>query len=303
MMILLVDGNNLAFVANSLGTMSRKDGFPTQAITNSLKFLHSYIKQFDAEKVFVAWDGGKSKKRLTLLPTYKESRKTESKTPAQNMNFEELLIQMPILKKAIGDLGIYNLFGYGIEGDDLIALMAKKIDLNCKKAVIISSDSDFHQLVSPYISVYSTMARKTGRHVEYSNFSEVHEGLKPEQYLQFKALQGDSSDDIPGVKGIGPTNARKLLLEFGTVENWRSAVESGKTKPSKTLQKIISGWEDYQLSKSMIDLHTPLADFSTAKIQRQEPDFPAVKMMLLEYQIASIFVEFASWIKPFKHLH
>jgi DNA polymerase-1 len=302
-MILVVDGNNLAFVANSIESLSRADGFPTQAIANSLKLLRSYILNFRAEKIFVAWDGGKSKKRLALHPTYKESRKEKNKTPAAKMNFEELLVQLPILKQAIADLGLYIMQGPGIEGDDLVALMAKQLDRAGKKATIISSDSDFHQLVTPNVSVYSVMSRKSGRHITYENFSEVYEGLTPEQFLEFKSLQGDSSDDIPGVKGIGPVAARKILLEFGSVVDWRDKVISGAVSPSKTQEKIITGWESFILSRSMIDLHTPLADFSTAKIHRQEPDWNAVRVMALDNQIKSIFVDFQTWISPFKRLH
>ena len=92
-MLLLIDGNNLANVMNSVGALSRKDGFPTQAISGFLKMLRYYILEFQPEKVFVAWDGGKSKKRLARLPTYKESRDEKKKTPEQLMNFKELLAQ------------------------------------------------------------------------------------------------------------------------------------------------------------------------------------------------------------------
>jgi len=301
-MILLIDGTNLAFVHNSLGGLSRKDGFPTQAITGFLKSLRVYVQTFQTEKVFIAWDGGKSKKRMALHPTYKENRALEKKTPEQKMNYDELIAQLPIIKQATLDLGLYTMEGPGIEGDDLIALMAKKCNQLGQHAIIISSDSDFHQLVTPYISVYSTRNQKGHRHVTHENFSEVHDGLTPENYLQFKALQGDSSDDIPGVKGVGEKTAKKLLVEFGSVENWRSAVATGTTTPSKMLQRIIDGWDQYELSKSMIDLHNPLADFATAKIYRQEPNWANVREIALQNEIHGIYVDFGSWVRPFKEL-
>jgi len=301
-MILTIDGTNLAFVMNSIGSLSTKDGFPTQAISGFLNVLRSYIVQLEPTKVFMAWDGGSSKKRLTLHPGYKESRKKDRKSPEQKMNFEEMLAQLPIIKQTVRNLGLYNMEGAGVEGDDLIALMVKKADQLGEQTVIVSSDLDFHQLVTENVSVYSTLSKKAFRHVTFDNFSEAHDGLKPDQFLDFKALQGDKSDDIPGVKGIGPTTAKKILLEFDSVDNWRSLVDSGEHKPNKTQQKIITGWESYQLSKSMIDLHKPLADFSTAKIHQLEPDWPAVRAMALEYQIGKIFVDFSTWIRPFKGL-
>lgn len=301
-MILLIDGNNLAFVSNSVGALSRSDGFPTQGISNFLKSVRSYIGLFEANKVFIAWDGGKSRQRLAKLPTYKEGRAVEKKTPEQKMNLEEVLAQLPFIKQAVADLGLYQLGGPGIEGDDMIALMAKKADQMGEDAVIISSDSDFHQLVTPKVSIYSTMNKKTGRHITFDNFSKIYDGLRPDQFLEYKALQGDDGDDVPGIKGIGPATALKLLTTFDSVDKWRHLVDGGSLNPNKTQQKIIDGWETFQLSKALINLHIPLADFSTAKIERQEPNWGAVRQMAVEMQIAAIFVDFASWIKPFKEL-
>ncbi len=301
-MILLIDGNNLAFVATSLTPLSRSDGFPTQGIMNFFKSLRSYITNFEAKKVFIAWDGGKSKKRMALLPTYKESRKIENKTPEQKMNLEEMLVQLPIIKQTAADLGLYQIEGGGIEGDDLIALMAMKSHQMDKEAIICSSDSDFHQLVNPKISVFSIMNKKAGRHITYDNFAKVYDGLLPLQFLDYKALQGDSGDDIPGVKGIGPKNAHDLLIKFNTAENFRKMVETGEHNPTKTQQKIIDNWKSFEISKAMISLQHPLADFSTAKIERQEPNWAAVREMAIEYQIGSIVAGFGTWIKPFKEL-
>ena len=182
----------------------------------------------------------------------------------------------------------------------MIALMAKKTDQLGQKAIIISSDSDFHQLVTPNVSIYSTMAKKN-RYVTYENFSTIHEGLEPEQFLDFKALQGDGSDDVPGVKGIGPATARQLLLNNKSVEEWKETTAK-TTAISKIQQKIIDQWDQFQLSKAMIDLHNPLADFATAKIIRCDPDWPAVRTTAIEYEIADIYTNFAAWIKPFKQL-
>ena len=302
-MILLVDGNNLAATMNAVGGLSRKDGFPTQAISGCLKLLRFYVTEFEPQKVFIAWDGGKSRKRLALLPSYKESRAVEKKTPEQVMNFKELLAQLPIIKRATIDMGLYQLGGPGIEADDMLALMAKKADQVGEQAVIISSDSDFYQLVSPRVSVYSVATKKKYRHITHANFTKALDGLLPEQFLEFKALQGDGSDDVPGVNGIGPATARKLLLEHGSVDKWHQAVESKTCKPpTKTLQKIIDQWDGYQLSKSMIDLHNPLADFSTARIVKQEANWPALRAAAIEYEIGDIYTNFAAWIKPFKEL-
>ena len=300
-MILLIDGNNLAVVMNSIGSMSRKDGFPTQGIAGFLNTLRGYATQFDPKKIFVFWDGGKSKRRLELLPTYKQNRQYEKKTEAQKMSYQELLVQLPIIKQAVCDLGLFSISGKGVEADDLIATMARAAEQKKEKAIICSSDSDFHQLVSEYVSIYSTTTRSL-RHINLSNFSEAHAGLTPEQYLELKSLQGDTSDDIPGVKGIGEKTALKLLLEYGSVDGFRKAVEAKTIEPTKTLQKIIDNWSDFELSKKMIDLRDPLVTFTGVSIHKQDPDFSAVKAMALENGIAKIFTDFRMWVQPFKQI-
>ncbi len=299
MKILLVDGNNLAVASNFAGApLSTRAGVPTRAIVGFLKCLRSYVDTFDPGKIFVVWDGGKSKKRLESLPTYKESRAMELKTPEQAMNFQELFDQLPVIKEAVLTLGLGSVSGPGVEADDLIALMAQKADQINHEAVIISSDTDFHQLVTKNISVFSPRTTEKHRHVTHKNFSAVHDGLTPEQYLDYKALLGDTSDDVPGVAGIGPKRALALLTEYKSIDT----LQNPGIALSQAAKKVVAQWPEYCLSKSLINLYNPLADVSAARINRRPPEWGQMRAIALSYEIASIYEDFETWCRPYKQL-
>ena len=302
-MILLVDGNNLASVANSVGHACLADGFPTHAISGFLSRLRQCVIKHSPEKVFVAWDGGKSKKRIKALPSYKGSRAVEKKSPEQRMGIEELIAQMPVIKQFVSDMGLPQLQGPGIEADDLIALMVKTAEKNSSQVIIFSSDSDFHQLVSSNVQICSTMMNNDYSTVNMTNFFEKHQGLTPLQYLEYKSMVGDTSDDIPGIKGVGPVTALDLLHEYKNMDNWKIEFLAGRMKKKKAVyDKIIDQWDQFQTCKSLIDLKNPLADFSTARIIMSTTDWPNVRSLSIKHELSDIYVNLTGWAEPFKQL-
>lgn len=300
-MILIIDGNNLAFSCNMITRLHTADGFPTQAIAGFFNSLHSYARNFTPEKIFVAWDGGKSKKRLELCPYYKANRDKE-KTPAQAMAFEDFKLQTPLIKSALFFLGVYNCIGRGVEGDDLVAMLALSAEKLGQKAMIFSSDADFYQLVSPYVSVYSINARgksQDDRLTTYENMVAKH-GLRPEQWLDYKVLLGDSSDNIDGVPGVGEKTAQKLLDEFGTIENFLEDQKSeSPTKVGKREKAIVDNPDVIRRNIQMMDLTAPTGDFSTVKILRQAPDHKSLRNFFKTYELKKFYLDFNSWISAF----
>jgi DNA polymerase-1 len=294
LVILAIDGNNVAFVANAISRLSTKNGFPTQGLFGFLKSLHHFASRFKPEKIFVAWDGGRSKRRMEICPEYKENRK--EKTPEQEMMFEELKMQFPVIKEAVLHLGLTSIFGWGVEGDDLIALLARKTAEMGKDIVIVSSDKDFLQLVNPQVSVYSATSRKV-RHITHENMKEVY-GLSPEQWLDFRALVGDSSDNIGGVKGVGEKTATDLLNAYGSLENFFEGAPREK-KLLKRHRAVLENAETIERNRRMMDLKTPAATFKGVSIERRGPDHSALRSMFLEYELKEFYLNFNGWVSAF----
>lgn len=300
-MILVIDGNNLAFVVNMSTRLSTKDDFPTQAIAGFFKSLTHYVTKFEPEKIFIAWDGGKSKRRMEILPVYKENRLKE-KTPEQNLAFEEFKMQVPVIQKMASMLGCHHVMAPGVEGDDLVAMLVRAASNKGKEAVIVSNDGDFLQLVGPNVQWYGTTTRKAGRHITADNMEKIH-GLKPEQYLEFKCIVGDTSDSIPGVKGVGEKTAKEILQRYGSLKAFRKAVDAGEIK------KLPARWRHVcenrgviETNRLMMDLKAPAADFPAVAIIPPTNDPKSLRAEFALYEIREIHLNFNSWLSQFNCL-
>ena len=298
-MILLVDGNNVLSVRNHGARLSTREGFPTQAIYGFFDSLRSYVKIFKPSKVFVVWDGGHSKRRKAIFPEYKANREEKTKTPQEEMLAEELKLQRPIIQEAVVPLGVTSVFGWGVEGDDLIALLVRAARKNGKPAVIVSNDKDFHQLIGPDVSIYKTVDAKE-RHITNENMEAIY-GLKPAQWLDYRAITGDASDNIGGVKGAGEKTARELLKEFGSIENFRKAMEGIKKIPARR-RYILENAEIIERNKALMNLTDLEADFKGVKIEYTGPDWKALKAFFIKYEFKEMFLDFFEWVSPFQSL-
>lgn len=301
-MIFIVDGNNLAFSSNMVCRLHTKDDFPTQAIKGFFNSLQSYAKLFNPTQIYVAWDGGKSKRRMELCPEYKANRAKE-KTPQEEMDFEEFLIQVPEIQRGVFLLGAYNCRGGGVEGDDIIAAIAKMCVRSKKKAVIFSSDADFYQLINEYISVYSVNSRVKGeRHTTLANMEETR-GLSPHQWLEYKALLGDKSDNIVGINGIGEVTGQKFMKQFGSLQNFYDDQASDlPTKISKALGRILENKELVQRNIEMMDLTDPAGDLTGVKMLRKKTDPNELKAYFKKHELKSFYLDFPTWISHFHNI-
>lgn len=297
-MIFIVDGNNLAFASNMITRLHTKDNFPTQAIKGFFNFLHCYARDFGPKKIFVVWDGGKSKRRLELCPEYKANRMKE-KTPQEKMAWEEFQMQVPLIKKALFDLGVYNCIGGGVEGDDIAAMLALSAERAGEQAIIFSSDADFFQLVSPLVSVHSVLTKKKERHVTIWNMEELC-GLQPTQWLEYKALLGDKSDNISGVPGVGEKTAMQVLKTFGSIEAFVDDQNSDKpTAAGKREKAILDHLGLIERNKKMMDLRNPTCTFASIKLLNKAPDYPALRAFFGKMEMSSFYLQFNSWISAF----
>jgi len=220
--VILVDGNNLMFrsfyaTLYSGSTMTSRDGFPTNALYGFVNMMNKIIAEEEPKYIMVAFDIGKTF-RHEKYDYYKGKR---DETP------DDLKRQFPVAKKILNAMGIkyFELAGY--EADDIIGTFAKKVDENKDfVATIISSDKDLLQLISDDVSV-KLLKPKDYIRMDKKTFKDTY-GLEPIKMIDLKSLMGDSSDNIPGVKGIGEKTAIKLLQEYGSLDGVYNNLDSIK---------------------------------------------------------------------------
>lgn len=229
--IILVDGNNLLFrsyyaTAYSGSLMKNSKGFPTNALYGFTNMINKIIKEEQPQYMAVAFDIGKNF-RAEKYAFYKDGRK---ETP------EDLVRQMPYARKILEKMGVpyFELAPY--EADDIIGTLAKMVEEDPDFiGTIISSDRDLLQLVSNQLDM--KLLKQKG-FIKYNPESFYEEyGLEPIKIIDLKALAGDSSDNIPGVKGIGEKTALTLLQEFKSVEKIYENIEKIKGKKKELLEK------------------------------------------------------------------
>ncbi|MCM1053150.1 MAG: DNA polymerase I [Ruminococcus sp.] len=228
--VILVDGNNLMFrsyyaTAYSGNIMRNSKGFPTNALYGFVSMMNKIINEENPEYIAVAFDIGKNF-RKQKYDFYKEGR---HETP------DDLKRQMPIAREILDAMGIKYLELEPYEADDIIGTLAKMADLDPEyDATIVSSDRDLLQLISPVVDV--KLLKQTG-YIKYNpeTFKEDY-GIEPIKIIDLKALAGDSSDNIPGVKGIGDKTALKLLQEYGSLEGIYDNIFNIKGKTREKLE-------------------------------------------------------------------
>lgn len=285
--LLLVDGNSLLFRAY-YGTIYKSalktsKGIPTNAIHAFSRMLISIIRKLDPSHILVAFDAAKKTKRHDKYEEYKAGR---AKAP------EDLVPQFKIVRDLLTSMNIKWYEKEGWEADDIIATLAKMGDDKEYEVQILSSDKDLLQLVSENICVLNN---KSGVQVidfyTKSNFYDKT-GIYPEQVTDYKGLVGDSSDNLPGIKGIGDKTAVKLLEKYHSLENILENIESIQ---GATRTKIESNYEMGLKCKEIATLiyDVPL-DFSLDDLKRKflnGNENPELEKFLESFELFSIIKE------------
>ena len=247
--ILLIDGNsmaNRAFYATMGRMMKTPTGISTNAVYGFFQIMFKTIEEEKPDKIIVAFDISSSEKRTKIFNEYKAGR---HKTP------EDLTIQFPIIKELLKTMNIPIVQKDGIEADDILGAIAKKEGKKGNKIIILTGDRDYFQLVDINVNIRypKTIMGKT-EYIIYDNYKINEEyGLTPEKLIEVKALMGDASDNIPGVKGIGEKTALKLIIQFGSLEKIYKYIENsdGKEIAKATLNKLIKDKEMAYVSKDL----------------------------------------------------
>ena len=247
--ILLIDGNsmaNRAFYATMGRMMKTPTGISTNAVYGFFQIMFKTIEEEKPDKIIVAFDISSSEKRTKIFNEYKAGR---HKAP------EDLTIQFPIIKELLKTMNIPIVQKDGIEADDILGAIAKKEGKKENKIVILTGDRDYFQLVDMNVNIRypKTIMGKT-EYIIYDNYKINEEyGLIPEKLIEVKALMGDASDNIPGVKGIGEKTALKLIIQFGSLEKIYEYIENsdGKEIAKATLNKLIQDKEMAYVSRDL----------------------------------------------------
>ncbi|NSL51518.1 DNA polymerase I [Calidifontibacillus erzurumensis] len=259
--IVLIDGNSIAYRAFfALPLLNNDKGVYTNAVYGFTMILMKVLEEENPTHILVAFDAGKTTFRHQTFSEYKGGRE---KTPL------ELSEQLPFIREVLDAFNIprYELEQY--EADDIIGTLAKQAEKEKVEVKIITGDKDLLQLVSDYVTVLHT--KKGITDVEVYDVEKIKEKyqLTPKQIIDMKGLMGDSSDNIPGVPGVGEKTAIKLLTQFGTLENTLDSVHEVSGK--KLQEKLIEHKEQALMSKQLATIHcdAPI-DITLQDINRKE---------------------------------
>ena len=261
--LFLIDGNSLAYRAYYAlpEELATTDGFPTNALLGFANMLMRLLTDYHPEGVIVAWDT-RPVHRLERFPGYKASRKP---TPSL------LKQQQPYLRPLVEAFGYRNVELEGYEADDVIGTLSLRADEQDIATCVISHDRDAFQLVSEHVCVLLSPRGVTDVHVYTPDRVEARYGIPPRLVPDFIGLKGDTSDDIPGVPGIGDKTAADLLIRFGSLEGIYANVDA--VPGEKRRQTLIEHREDAERSKLLATIERDLTlDFEPQQALAEPPD-------------------------------
>ena len=279
--VLLIDGNSLMFrayyaTAYTGNLMQTSNGLYTNALYGFVNMMNKITDSMNPTHMLVAFDAGKQTFRHQQYADYKGTRK---KMP------EELGMQIPLIKEYLNVLGIKQLELLDYEADDIVGSMAKLASKAGYDSQVISGDKDLLQLVDEHITVHLT--KKGITELDAYNEKNFHEklGFNPNQHVDYKAMIGDNSDNLPGVKGIGPKTALTLLQQYGSLENIIENIDSLK---GKTKEAFESDAEVAKKTKFLATIYTEVPfEFGLDDILINKPDYHELRKFFEKVEFKS----------------
>jgi DNA polymerase-1 len=277
--LFLIDGNSLAYRAffalpESIGT---SDGRPTNAIYGLASMLVKIIDEHHPQGVVVAWDAGMSGREVTY-DLYKAQRK-----PRPDLLRE----QWPHLMPLVDAFGYTNVKVEGFEADDVIASLTRQAREEGIEVMVVTGDRDAYQLVAEGVRVMSTSRGITETKIYDSEAVLKRYGVPPEQITDLMGLRGDTSDNIPGVPGIGEKTASQLLQKFGSLEKVLESVD--EISGAKRKQNLTEHADDARMSKDLATLQYEIeTGVDLAAAMSSEPDRGALREFMREFELRAV---------------
>jgi len=264
--LLIVDGNSILNRAYyGIRMLNAPDGTPTNAVYGFLNILFKYMDEEEFDGLAVAFDVKEKTFRHKMYSEYKAQRK-----PAP----EDFLVQLPLIKEVLSAMNITCLEKPGYEADDIIGTVSVFCDKNSVECRILTGDKDDLQLATENVKISLVVTRMGTTTTTLFDAEGVKEkyGVTPTEFIDVKGLMGDTSDNIPGVKGIGEKTAFSIISEYKSIENIYENIENLNVTPS-VKKKLEEGKEDAFFSKKLatIDVNVPIdLEFSNFEIREYD---------------------------------
>ena len=290
--LLLIDGNsimNRAFYGIMGSKMlTTKDGTYTNAVYGFLAILFKNLEDLNPDYMAVSFDLKGKTARHEMYENYKANRHGMP---------DELAAQMPMIKEVLNAMNIDIVQKEGYEGDDILGTLSKYGENQGLDVTILSGDRDTFQLASDKITIRIPRTKQGKTETEEYDKQKIIEeyGLEPKALIEVKGLQGDTSDNIPGVPGIGPKTAINLIKKYGTIENLYNKIEAGEDDlKGKQKEAIIENKEMALLSKKLgeIDVNVPLED-TLENLKVEEWDKPKVLELFKQWNFKRYIERFS----------
>ena len=276
--VALVDGSNYVYRAfYAIPLLTNSKGFPTNAIYGFTNMLLKLLRDVQPDYVVVAFDVKGATLRHEEFADYKATRK-----PMPG----DLIPQIPFIKDVVRGLSVTVLEKQGVEADDIIGTLAQRASLLGWKTILVSGDKDFMQLIDENVTMIDTMKDKT------YDVAAVKErfGVGPDKVTEILGLMGDTSDNIPGVPGIGPKTAQRLIEEYGSVEAVIRNTEN--LRNIKLRENFRRHAEQARLSRQLALIRKDIEiDFDLKDAVRRAPDKEVLSQLFSEFEFSSLLQE------------
>ena len=271
----LIDGSSYIFRAffGVRQQFSTSKGFPTNALYGFINMLQKVIRDEKPDYLVVAFDSPEKTFRHKIFPDYKANRDAPP---------EELSKQFPYFEPLVEAYGLSSIRRPGFEADDIIGTLALKGGQEGLDVVIVSGDKDMMQLISPNVHMLDTMKNK-----KFMD-KEVLEkfGVPPDKVIEVMGLMGDSSDNIPGVTGVGPKTAAELIQKFGSIESLYKRIEEVEKK--KVKEKLERDKESAFMSRELVSIDTGMdLEFNSDLMKPGKVDSSTLKKMFEKFEFVS----------------
>jgi len=273
--IYVIDGSAYIHRAyHAIAPLSNSRGLPTHAVYGFTAILRRIIRERAPQYLAVAFDTRGPVFRHRLYPQYKANRPTMP---------DDLAVQIPYIRKIVQYYNILSLENDDQEADDLIASVTRRMtELNCR-VVIVSGDKDLLQLVDDRVTMWDPMS---DRNLDPEKIRQKYD-LPPGQLLDYFSLTGDSTDNIPGVPGVGPKTAQKLIREYRSLEELFARLD--EMKPSRLKENLLQYRDDAFLSRELIRLNRNVeVPESPADYRVREPDADSLRELLTELEFYTL---------------
>ena len=271
----LIDGSSYIFRAffGVRQQLSTSNGFPTNALYGFINMLQKVIREEKPDYLVVAFDSPDKTFRHKIYPNYKANRDAPP---------EELSRQFPYFEPLVTAYGLSSIRRPGFEADDIIGTLAKKGQQKGLDIVIVSGDKDMMQLISPHIYMLDTMKNK-----KFMDKEVVEKfGVQADKVVEVMGLMGDSSDHIPGVKGVGPKTAAELIRKFGSIESLYKRIDEVEKKNVK--EKLERDKENAFMSRELVSIDTEMdLEFNSDLMILGKIDSVKLKKMFEEFEFVS----------------